>query len=144
MSDERELKELYQAMRREDARHAPSFARLLQRPRAADAGYLRAVAIAVALVLVAVVASVSALRRRDVPAPVAQSPAVHVPTPAVAPAPVVAATPKAAPPAAARRRRQAAPSIDDWKSPTDAWLQTPDESFRNSLPSLQYSSVQSE
>jgi hypothetical protein len=146
MSDERELKQLYQAMRSEDAQHVPSFARVvaLTRPTAANLGYLRAVAITFALVLVAVLVSVNALRRRELPPQVAQTPApaiVHVAAGDHArPAAESAASTQAkAPQPAARRKLHAAPSIDDWKSPTAAWLQTPDESFRNTLPSLESS-----
>ena len=140
MSDERKLKELYQAMRNEDARNAPSFARMLQRPTAANLGYLRAVAISVALVVVVAMFAVNALRRREVPSQTAQAPAVHTATPAVSLAPAVVATSPVTR-KGPRRPKPQAPSIDDWKSPTDAWLQTPDESFRNSVPTLSYSSV---
>jgi hypothetical protein len=142
MSDERELRQLYQAMREQDAHGAPSFARVanLARPTAANLGYLRAVAITVALVLVVAMFAVNALRRRELPPQVAQTP-MHVAAPVVVQAPVVAATPQQQAPRAVRHRKHAPPSIDDWKSPTDAWLETPDESFRNSVPSLSYSSV---
>lgn len=144
MSDERELRQLYQAMRSEDARQAPSFARVaaLARPTAANLGRLRALAITVALVVVAVLVSVNALRRPEQPPHVAQAPAVRVETPAVTSAPTVAAvSPSVEKKGPRRPKPKPAPSINDWKSPTDAWLQTPDEAFRNSVPSLQYSSV---
>ena len=142
MSDERELKQLYQAMRSEDARQAPSFARVVARPTAANVGYLRAVAITVALVLVAAMFGINALRRRELPQPVAkQAPAIQTQAPAVSPAPAVVATSPSVTKMGPRRPTKKPPSISDWKSPTDAWLQTPDESFRNSVPSLSYSSV---
>ncbi len=140
--DERELKQLYQAMREEDARRAPSFARSLRAlPRHAQLGYLRAIAVATVFAIFALVMVVNSLRRRDL------QPAVVVP-PTVAthealPAPVVASAGESPAPTkqksvVPRRKPHAVPSISDWTSPTASLLDTPGDDLRTTVPSLQY------
>lgn len=149
MSDERELRQLYQAMRSEDARQAPSFARVtaFARPTAANLGRLRALAITVALVMVAVLVSVNALRRGE-PAPqVATGGAgaragTHVQvaqvTARAGEAPATPAQKKVASPR--RPKPQPIPSISDWQSPTASLLQGSDDLF-TTVPSVGSSSA---
>ena len=154
---ELELKSLYQALREEDAQRAPSFAQVTRAqslralPPHAQVGTLRALMITAALVAVVIVAGVNALRRRE-PAAQPQTPAPAIQTVQVAPA-IVPAAPQAATPAPARsanRRKAAAPQapkipqvpkIDDWVSPTDAWLITPGHQLRSTVPSLDFNAV---
>jgi hypothetical protein len=144
--DERELKQLYQAMREEEARRAPSFAQSIRAlPRHAQLGYLRAVAITAALAIVALVMGVNAIRSaqasktRSSGAPSSSAPPISA---AVTPAPAVTATaPSTAAPQVARRKPHAAPSISEWKSPTASLLDVPGDDLYTTVPSLQYKSA---
>jgi hypothetical protein len=152
-SRENGLRSLYQALREEDAQRAPGFAQVTRAqslralPPHAQVGTLRALMITAALVAVVVLAGVNALRRQPA---AQQQPSAPVPMVQVAPA-VVPVTPqvaKSVTPAPVQHRRKAAaskvpqaPKIEDWVSPTDAWLTTPGHQLRSTVPSLHFNAV---
>ncbi len=139
--DERELKQLYQAMREEDARRAPGFAQSFRAlPRHARLGYLRAVAITAVLAVFGLAIAVNALRRRDVQPVVSVPPAIttHEPAPAPATAAAELTPPKKS---VGPRRKPTVPPISDWTSPTASLLDLSNDDLLTTSPSLEYKSA---